>query len=53
MVVEDAPNGIQAAKAAGMMAIGIDTSFSEELLREESDPDVMIHSLAELPEVIA
>ena len=53
VVVEDAPNGIQAAKAAGMMAVGIDTSFSEELLREESDPDVMIHSLAELPGVVA
>ena len=48
VVVEDAPNGIQAAHAAGMTAVGIDTSFPEKVLREQSNPDRMIHSLSEL-----
>ena len=48
VVVEDAPNGIQAAHAAGMLAVGIDTSFPEDVLREQANPDWMIHSLSEL-----
>ena len=47
-VVEDAPNGIMAAHAAGMFAIGIDTSFPAEVLKEQSAPDRIIHSLSEL-----
>ena len=47
-VVEDAPNGILAAHAAGMLAIGIDTSFPPEVLREQAGPDRLIHSLSEL-----
>ncbi len=34
VVVEDAPNGIQAAKAAGAGCIGVTSSFPEGLLRE-------------------
>ncbi|MDD5677157.1 MAG: HAD-IA family hydrolase [Kiritimatiellae bacterium] len=33
LVIEDAPNGIQAAKAAGMRALGITSSFSSAALR--------------------
>ena len=48
IVVEDAPSGIKAAHAAGMQAVAIDTSFPEELLMKEAQPDRMIHSLGEL-----
>ena len=48
VVVEDSPSGIKSANAAGMLSVGIDTSFPEEKLVEESHPDVMIHSLGEL-----
>ncbi len=48
IVIEDAPNGILAAHAAGMFAIGIDTSFPKEQLIAESHPDVMIHRLSEV-----
>lgn len=34
LVVEDAPNGIQAAIAAGMRALGITTSFEPEMLKK-------------------
>ena len=47
-VVEDAPSGILAAHAAGMLAIGIDTSFPAEALREQAAPDGIIHRLSEL-----
>ncbi len=48
VVVEDAPNGIMAAHAAGMLAVGIDTSFLEEVLVRESHPDRLIHRLSEI-----
>jgi HAD superfamily hydrolase (TIGR01509 family) len=32
VVIEDAVNGVKAAKAAGMFAIGVTTSFSAEVL---------------------
>ena len=48
IVVEDAPNGIKAGRAAGMMTVGIDTSFPEKVLIEQSNPDRLIHSLNEL-----
>lgn len=34
VVVEDAPNGIRAARAAGMSALGVTTSFAAETLYE-------------------
>jgi cytidine deaminase len=52
VVVEDAPNGILAAKAAGMLAVGIDTSFSEEVLKKQAGPDWMVHSLSELMDIV-
>ena len=48
VVVEDSPSGIKSARAAGMLSVGIDTSFPEEVLVRESQPDIIIHSLGEL-----
>lgn len=47
IVVEDAINGIQAAKAAGMRSVAVTTSFSRELLEKEQ-PDFIIHDIGEL-----
>ena len=52
VVVEDSPSGIKAAHTGGMLAVGIDISFTKERLIEESHPDVMIHKLAELPDIL-
>ena len=34
LVIEDAPNGIKAAKSAGMFCVGITTTFQDIYLRE-------------------
>ena len=34
IVIEDAPNGIEAARRAGMLCIGIATTFTEDLLQD-------------------
>lgn len=47
IVVEDAINGIQAAKAAGMRCVAVTTSFSRELLEKEQ-PDYIINDIGEL-----
>ena len=52
VVVEDAPSGVNAAHAGGMRSIAITSSFSEEYLVKESHPDVIIHSLDELMDVL-
>ena len=46
-VVEDAVNGVQAAKAAGMRCVAVTTSFAEESLRT-AGADVVRPSLAEV-----
>ncbi len=46
-VVEDAINGVLAAKAAGCFAVGLTTSFSREAL-EEAGADMVIENFAEL-----
>ena len=48
MVVEDAPNGIQAAHAGGMKAIGVATSFSAETLKEQAGPDYLVSKLIDI-----
>jgi HAD superfamily hydrolase (TIGR01509 family) len=50
IVVEDAVNGIQAAKAAGMKSVAVATSFPRELLEREQ-PDYIIDDLGELPDL--
>jgi beta-phosphoglucomutase-like phosphatase (HAD superfamily) len=49
LVVEDAPNGIRAAKAAGSLCLGITSSFPETTLREVG-ADFVAPNLAHLPE---
>ena len=48
LVVEDAPNGVQAAKAAGCKCLGLTTSFSESLLRQ-AGADWIAPNLAGVP----
>jgi sugar-phosphatase len=45
IVVEDAPAGIEAGKAAGMKVIGITSSHSKEELRQA---DVVVRQLADI-----
>lgn len=48
LVVEDAPSGLQAAKAAGMRALGLTTSFDAETLKK-TGADWTAPDLAHLP----
>ncbi len=50
LVVEDAPPGIEAAKAAGMAAVGVTSTHAREKLESA---DVVLDSLEELPELLA
>ncbi len=50
LVVEDAPPGIEAAKAAGMAAVALPTTHARE---ELGGADVILDSLEELPELLA
>ena len=47
LVVEDAPNGIEAGKRAGARCLGLTTSFSKEDL---SNADWIFSSLADVTE---
>lgn len=49
VVIEDAVNGVQAAKAAGAFCIGITSSFSTEILQNEG-ADLVVNDLSELME---
>ena len=44
---EDSPNGIRAAKAAGIFVVGIPNAVTQELGLDEAD--LVVGSLAELP----
>jgi mannitol-1-/sugar-/sorbitol-6-phosphatase len=50
LVVEDAPPGIEAAKAAGMAAVALPTTHARE---ELGRADVILDSLEQLPELLA
>ena len=52
VVVEDAINGIKAAKAAGALSVGVTTSFSADELREKANPDYIIDNIRQLPETL-
>src|SRR5436190_1465541 len=41
LVVEDAPNGVQAAKAANMRCLGITSSFDEATLRAAGADEIL------------
>jgi mannitol-1-/sugar-/sorbitol-6-phosphatase len=49
LVVEDAPPGIEAAKAAGMAAVALPSTHARE---ELGGADVVLDSLGELPELL-
>ncbi len=51
LVVEDAPNGLQAGKAAGCRCLGITTSFTPDALRR-AGADWTAPDLAHVPEAI-
>lgn len=53
LVVEDALSGIQAAHAAGMDAVGVTTTFSEEELREKVHPEYILNEIRELTNLFA
>ena len=46
-VIEDAVNGVIAAKAAGCFAVGLTTSFSRQAL-QEAGADFVIENFSEL-----
>ena len=48
IVIEDAISGIQAAHAAGMDAVGIPTTFSADVLRQEAAPEYLLEEIAQL-----
>ncbi len=47
VVVEDAPNGVQAARAAGCKCIAVTNTFEEKILKMEK-PDLTVTSLSEV-----
>ena len=47
VVFEDSPNGVRAAKAAGIFTVAIPNSVTRDYGLEEAD--LVVHSLAELP----
>ncbi|MCX6992960.1 MAG: HAD-IA family hydrolase, partial [Kiritimatiellaeota bacterium] len=49
LVIEDAPNGVQAAQTAGMRALGITSSFGDAVLRA-AGADWTAPDLAHVPE---
>jgi HAD superfamily hydrolase (TIGR01509 family) len=51
LVVEDAPSGIQAGKAAGAMCLGLTTSFDEATLRH-AGADWIAPDLAQIPPTV-
>ncbi|MBC7981617.1 HAD family phosphatase [Candidatus Parcubacteria bacterium] len=49
--IEDSPHGIKAAKACGMRAVGLTTSFTKEMLFD-AEADLVAGSFAELREIL-
>jgi HAD superfamily hydrolase (TIGR01509 family) len=50
LAIEDAPNGVRSARAAGMQVIGVTTSFGVSALAEA---DLIVNSLSVLPHYFA
>jgi len=46
---EDSPNGVRAAKAAGVYCVAVPNEVTRELGLEEAGADLVLHSLADLP----
>ncbi len=52
LVIEDAKNGILAAKAAGMHQCAVTTTFSEKELRDDVNPEFTVSDLFEITDLI-
>jgi phosphoglycolate phosphatase len=52
VMVGDGPQDVEAAQHAGMRSIAVDAGFTSRERLVEAHPDVLLHSLSELPEVI-
>lgn len=52
VMVGDGPQDVEGARRAGMRSVAVDTGFSSRERLLAARPDVMLRSLAELPEVI-
>jgi HAD superfamily hydrolase (TIGR01509 family) len=46
---EDSPNGVRAAKAAGIFCVAVPNEVTRELGLEDAGADLVLHSLADLP----
>ncbi len=46
---EDSPNGVRAAKAAGVFCVAVPNEVTRELGLERAGADLVLHSLADLP----
>lgn len=52
LVVEDAISGIEAARAAGMDAVGVPTTFSKEQLQARANPEYLLNEIKELTSLL-
>ena len=52
VMVGDGPQDIECAHRAGMRSVGVDSGFNSRERLAAAHPDVLLHTLAELPEVI-
>jgi len=50
--VGDSPSDIQAARAAGVRAIGVTWGVFDSATLEAEKPDVLVHTIPELAEVL-
>jgi len=46
---EDSPNGVQAAKGAGIFCVAVPNEVTRDLGLDEAGADLVLHSLADLP----
>lgn len=52
VVIEDAVNGVQAAKSASMQNVAVTTSFTRQELIDKIAPDAIIDKLSELADIL-
>ena len=52
VVVEDSVNGIRAGRAAGMLTIGIASTFDPEELKRQAQPDIVLSDVHELEKLL-
>ena len=52
IAIDDSPNGIKAANAAGCISVGLATTFPAKKLKEEASPMYIIDSIKEFAQLI-